>query len=333
MSVKKLKVALIGCGRISYKHVEAINNNKNKLKLVAACDLINKRAQEKGVPVFEDYRDVLKEDIDIVTIATDSGSHAKIALAALNEGKHVIVEKPMALSSDDADKMIKAATNNKVKLSISHQNRFNPTVQKLREAVEKKRFGKLIAGNARILWNRGKNYYEQASWRGTYAQDGGCLMNQCIHNIDLLQWMMGSKVEKVNAMIGNFTHSYIEAEDYGSLQLRFKNGAIGNIEGTVSVYATNLKETLMIMGEDGIVELGGQAVNEILTWRFKDNRDSLEEVQLAANQSIDNVYGFGHTLLYKDMIEAIEEGREPYINGESGKIAMKIILDAYEVCL
>ena len=316
--MRKLKVALIGCGRISHKHIEAIENNN--LNLVATCDLIKERA------VFTDYHEVLKLDVDLVIIATDSGSHAKIAIDAMNAGKHVIVEKPMALSVLDADLMIQAAKKNNVKLTVSHQNRFNPTVQKLRQALEKGRFGKLIAGNARILWNRDKQYYEQAPWRGTYAKDGGCLMNQCIHNIDLLQWMLGGEVVKLNALLGNFTHSYIEAEDYGSLQILFKNGAIGNVEGTVSVYPKNLEETLMIMGENGIVELGGVALNEILTWRFKDDQENLE----GFNHEIDNVYGFGHTALYKDMIDAILNDREPYITGEEAKKSMQIVLEAYK---
>jgi hypothetical protein len=177
----------------------------------------------------------------------------------------VIVEKPMALSTSDAEKMIETARKNNVKLCISHQNRFNPTIRRLRRAVEEGRFGRIIAGNARILWNRGYDYYHQAPWRGTYDQDGGCLMNQCIHDIDLLQWMLGGEAEWVHGAVGNYIHSFIEAEDYGSIQIRFKNGAIGSVEGTVCVYPRNLEETLTIIGEKGVVSLGGLAVNKIET--------------------------------------------------------------------
>jgi predicted dehydrogenase len=235
----------------------------------------------------------------------------------------------MALSTSDAEKMIETARKNNVKLCISHQNRFNPAIRRLRRAVEEGRFGRIIAGNARILWNRGYDYYHQAPWRGTYEQDGGCLMNQCIHDIDLLQWMLGGEAEWVHGAVGNYIHSFIEAEDYGSIQIRFKNGAIGSVEGTVCVYPRNLEETLTIIGEKGVVSLGGLAVNKIETWRFEDGIDNEEDVRKMCDSDIDSVYGNGHTPLYADMIDAVISDREPYINGSEGKKAMEIILAAY----
>ena len=236
----------------------------------------------------------------------------------------------MALSTEDADEMIEVSKKMNVKLTVAHQNRFNPAVQKLRKAIEENRFGKLIAGNARVLWHRGEDYYKQAPWRGTYEHDGGCLLNQCIHNIDLLQWLLGSDAEEVSAMLGNFAHPYIEAEDYGSIQIAFKNGAIGNIEGTVCIYPKNLEGTIMIIGEDGTVEIGGKAVNEIFVWDFKDKKDDLYTVKIEHTQEVDHIYGFGHTLLYRDMVFAIRDNRKPYIDGEEGKKAMQIILCAYK---
>lgn len=273
-----LNFAIIGCGRISYKHVEAIANNHSEARLIAVCDTIEERAKKKAeeyvekmasqgilveMPkIYTHYEELLKDSaVDIVTIATESGKHARVSIDAMNAGKHVIVEKPMAMSIEDADRMIEASERNNVKLCVCHQNRFNPAVQKLRQAVEEGRFGRIFAGNARVLWNRNEDYYMQAPWRGTREQDGGCLMNQCIHNIDLLQWMLGGEVEQVNAMLGNFTHPYIEMEDYGSIQIRFKNGVIGNVEGTVCVYPQDLEETLTILGEKGTVVIGGKAVN------------------------------------------------------------------------
>lgn len=341
-----LNIALIGCGRIAYKHVEAIANNYPQAKLVAVCDLVEERAGEKAQAylslmkkksldcsnptVYIDYKSLLhQEEIDIVAIATESGNHAQISLDCLGAGKHVIVEKPMALSTRDADLMISCAKENNVKLCVSHQNRFNLTIQKLRKAVEEGRFGRIIAGNARVLWNRNRDYYLQAPWRGTYAQDGGCLMNQCIHNIDLLQWMLGGEPSQIQAMVDNYLHPYIEAEDYGTIQIKFANGSIGNVEGTVCVFPKNLEETLTILGEWGTVVIGGSALNKVLVWDFADGKDNISEIQQDCNREIENIYGMGHTPLYLNMINSIHNNQEPLINGEEGKKAMSIILHAY----
>lgn len=347
--MKKLKFAIIGCGRISYKHIEALVNNYENAELAAVCDLNIENANKRAIEYIEklnsniekakvdliipkaycDYKVMLeKEDIDVVTIATESGYHAEISLYCLGNKKHVIVEKPMAMTTKDCDKMIQAAKENDVKLCVSHQNRFNPAVQKLRKALEEGRFGRIINGTARILWNRDMNYYKQAPWRGTKKLDGGCLMNQCIHDIDLLQWMMGGEIESVYGQAGTFTHD-IEGEDFGAIIIRFKNGSIGIVEGSVCVYPKNLEETLSIFGEKGTVVLGGLAVNKIETWRFADVMDLEEEILKQQEKDPDSVYGYGHMPLYRDMIEAINYNREPYIGGEDGKKSVSIIESVY----
>lgn len=334
----KKRFAILGCGRISYKHVEALINNYEEALLVAVCDLVIDKAIDRKtqyeesngtlVNVYTDYNEMLKnEQIDIVSIATESGYHATHAIDCINSGCHVLIEKPMALSVEDADNIIDAARGKELKVCISHQNRFNPPIQKLRKAIEDGRFGKLINGTARILWNRDDNYYKQAAWRGTKELDGGTLMNQCIHNIDLLQWMMGSEVERVHAERDTFLR-YIDMEDFGAILIRFKNGAIGIVEGSACVYPKNLEETLSIFGEKGTVVIGGLAVNELKTWEFADSREYDEAND---NTEINNVYGSGHTHLYKDFLDAINEGREPLINGEEGKKAMEIILRVYDI--
>ncbi|MEG0642130.1 MAG: Gfo/Idh/MocA family oxidoreductase [Clostridium sp.] len=340
--MSKLKFAIIGCGRISYKHVEAIVNNIEEAELVAVSDIIIERAQEKKqqyinevsdahVTVYTDYIEMLKnQKIDVAAIATESGYHKDIAINCMNSGVSVIVEKPMALSIDDANEMIECAKKNNVKLCISHQNRFNKPIQDLRSAIEGNRFGRIINGTARILWNRNMGYYQQAPWRGTWAQDGGTLMNQCIHNIDLLQWMMNSDVDTVYAQCDTFLRD-IEGEDFGAIIIRFKNGAIGIIEGTACVYPKNLEETLSVFGEKGTVCIGGLAVNKIENWKFEDASENEEENILSMQEADpDSVYGFGHTPLFKDMIDAINTNREPLINGEEGKRGMAIILGAYK---
>jgi UDP-N-acetyl-2-amino-2-deoxyglucuronate dehydrogenase len=332
-----MKFAILGCGRISFNHVVALINNRQDAELVAVCDIVEEKAIERkgqyedaitnaDVKVYTDYKKMLEnEDIDVVTIATESGYHAKHAIDCINAGTHVLIEKPFALSIEDADRIIALAKEKNKKVCVSHQNRFNPPIQKLRRAIEEGRFGRIINGTARILWTRDNNYYKQAPWRGTKELDGGTLMNQCIHNIDLLQWMMGSDIERIHSERDTFLRD-IEMEDFGAILIRFKNGSIGIVEGSACVYPKNLEETLSIFGEKGTVVIGGLAVNEIKTWQFADERDYDVD---HGSAEIDNVYGKGHTPLYKDFIDAINNNTEPLINGEEGKKAMEIIIKAY----
>jgi UDP-N-acetyl-2-amino-2-deoxyglucuronate dehydrogenase len=229
------------------------------------------------------------------------------------------------MSLQDADALINACDENGVKLAVCFQNRFNPPVQKLRRALEEGRFGKLTHGSAVVRWFRPQDYYDQAPWRGTRANDGGCLMNQSIHNIDLLQWMMGP-VESVFGYTANNLRE-IECEDVGVAVLKFKSGALGVIEASTTVYPENLEETLNIFGEKGTVVLGGIAVNKIETWKFADCQgEELEQEQ----QDVPNVYGFGHEALIEDVIQAVYDDRQPYIDGREGRCALGIVLSIYQ---
>ena len=333
-----MKYALIGCGRISPNHVVAAKNNG--LDIVALCDPISENAMDKivkfdldtdNVRVYLDYKDMLSiEKPELVAIATESGKHAKIAIDCINAGCNVIIEKPIALSLKDADEIIEAGIRNNVKVCACHQNRFNKSIKKIREAVDKNRFGKLLYGTAHIRWARNHEYYERASWRGTWEQDGGALMNQCIHDIDLLRWMMGGDIEEVMAMTDRLTHPYIEAEDLGIALVKFSNGSYGIIEGTTNVYPKNLEETLYIFGEKGTVKAGGEAVNIIEEWRFSDYLEEPEVVKKECSENPPNVYGFGHTKLYKDVIEAIENDRQPLVDAKAGRDALELVLAIYK---
>ena len=234
------------------------------------------------------------------------------------------------MSIADADAVIDAAKNKGVKVCASHQNRFNKSIQKIREAVDKNRFGRMLYGTAHIRWCRDWEYYSRAKWRGTWEQDGGALMNQCIHNIDLLRWMMGDEVSEVVGMTDRMSHPYIEAEDLGLALVRFKNGSYGIIEGTTDIYPRNLEETLYLFGEKGTVKAGGTSVNRIEEWRFADALDEPEEVISQFRENPPNVYGYGHTPLYADVIDSIENDREPYVNAEAGKRALELVLGIYK---
>ncbi len=339
MNQPKLRYALIGCGRISRNHIAAVFNHKNDLELCAICDLVPGRMEAllgafdedlSTVRRYTDYREMLeKESLDLVSIATESGKHAAIALQGIAAGCHVIVEKPIALSLADADAMIQAAERKGVVLCACHQNRFNRSIQKIRSAVESGRFGKMLHGAAHIRWYRGSQYYKQAAWRGTWEQDGGALMNQCIHNIDLLRWMLGDTVEEVMAYTDRLAHSYIEAEDIGLALVKFHNGAYGLIEGTTNVFRENLEETLYLFGEKGTAKAGGKSVNVIEEWRFGDGIDTAEAVKEQFRDNPPNVYGFGHTPLYGDVIHAIRSKAQPYVDGNAGRRALELVLAIY----
>lgn len=333
-----MKYALVGCGRISPNHIVAAKSNH--LDIVALCDLsahnmrdkIIKFKLPKSVKCYTDYKEMLKtEKPELVAIATESGRHAQIAVDCMTIGHaNLIIEKPIALSLEDADMIISVAKKEGLKVCACHQNRFNKSIQKIREAVEMERFGKMLHGTAHIRWARDYEYYARAKWRGTWEQDGGALMNQCIHNIDLLRWMMGDDIESVVGMTDRLKHDYIEAEDLGIALIKFKNGAYGIIEGTTNIYPKNLEETLYLFGDKGTVKAGGTSVNVIEEWNFSDMLDNPEEIKRQFHENPPNVYGYGHTPLYADVIQAIQEGREPYVDAEAGKRALELVLAIYK---
>ena len=335
-----LNFAIVGCGRIASKIIDGIISNSERAKLVAVCDVLEDKMQEiksrytektsilDEVIEVSDYKKLLdKVKIDVVIISTESGYHEDIGLYFLENGVNVIIEKPIAMSIQGAQKLVDKAKERKLKLAACHQNRFNYPIQLLKKAIQEDRLGKIFNGIARILWTRDDNYYLQAPWRGTWELDGGTLMNQCIHNIDLINWMMDDEIDTVYSQTSNYIRN-IEAEDYGVIIIRYKSGKIATIEGSAIVYPKNLEETLTITGEKGTVVIGGMAVNKINTWRVEG--DSEEEYLSIDCGDPNSVYGYGHEALYKDFIEAIQENREPLVNGVAGLNAVKIILAAYK---
>lgn len=329
-----LKFALIGCGRIAKRHSELLGHGQiQNAKLVAVCDIdldkAKKIGEQFGVSFYTDMHEMLKsEDVDVVCILTESGKHAEHVVSIAKYKKHVVVEKPMALTLDDADAMIRACDENGVKLFVVKQNRFNVPVVKLREALESGRFGKLVLGTVRVRWCRTQEYYNQDAWRGTWAMDGGVLTNQASHHVDLLEWMMGD-VESVFAKSTTALVD-IEAEDTAIVTLKFKNGALGIIEATTAVRPKDLEGSISVLGEKGTVEIGGFAVNKMLHWNFADKINGDEEVMEKYSVNPPNVYGFGHQAYYEHVVDCILNDKHQLVDGLEGRRSLELISAIYE---
>lgn len=333
MEKERLHFALIGCGKIARRHAEILSQLEG-VHLVAVCDVVEERARSFGeryrVHWYKNYHEMLEkeETIQVVNVLTPSGLHAKNVLDIVEHGKHIVVEKPMALTLDDADEMIDKCSKNGVKLFVVKQNRYNLPVKKLREAIEEGRFGKLVLGSVRVRWCRRQDYYDSETWRGTWAMDGGVLTNQASHHIDLLTWMMGD-VESVMAKTATRLVN-IEAEDTGAVILKFRSGALGIIEATTATRPIDLEGSISILGERGAVEIGGFAVNEMKLWNFEDKRSDDKEVLEKYRQNPHEIYGFGHREYLKEVISSVVSGKEAFVDGVEGRRSLELVNAIYE---
>lgn len=329
-----LKFALVGCGRIAKRHSELLGFGQIAgAQLVAVCDIVVEKAQKIGeqfsVPAFSDMHQMMQSiALDVVVVLTESGNHASNVIDLAQYGKHIVVEKPMALTIDDADAMIQACDQAGCKLFVVKQNRFNVPVLKLREALEAGRFGKLVVGTVRVRWCRPQSYYDQDSWRGTWAYDGGVLTNQASHHVDLLEWMMG-EVDSVFAM-SRTALVKIEAEDTAVVTLRFKNGALGIIEATTAARPKDLEGSISILGEGGSVEIGGFAVNKMKTWEFVNRQVGDDDVLDNYSVNPPNVYGFGHQAYYEHVVDCIKNDKRHLVDGLQGRKSLELINAIYE---
>ncbi len=327
-----IKFGLIGCGRIAAKHAQILSS-LNGAKLSCICDIKTDRAmrfsKEYNVPYYTDYREMLKnEDIDVVNILTPSGLHAKHAIDVARFKKHIVVEKPMALTLEDADEMIKVSVENRIKLFVVKQNRYNFAIKKLKEAIEKGRFGKFVMGTVRVRWCRTQDYYSLDDWRGTWAYDGGVFANQASHHIDMLIWMMG-EVESVYAKIATRLVN-IEVEDTGVALLKFKNGALGIIEATTATRPKDIEGSISILGEKGTVEVGSFAMNEMKIWNFQETLPDDNDVFTKYKQNPPDIYGFGHREFLREVIECIRNNNRISIDGSEGRKALELINAIYK---
>ncbi len=334
MTASPVRIGLIGCGRISDRHLEVLKNLP-EARLVGVTDLDAARAAKQGqkydVPVFASTEALIADGKpDLISILTHSGDHAERVIKLAPAGIHIVVEKPMALRLDDADRMIAACDRAGVKLFVVKQNRYNLPVQRLRTALEAGRFGKLVMGTVRVRWCREQKYYDQDPWRGTWAQDGGVLANQASHHLDLLQWMMGG-VDTVMALSATQLVD-IEVDDTAVAVLRFHNGALGVIEATTATRPKDLEGSISILGEHGSVEVGGFAVNEMKVWNFRDRQDGDDAIMAEARVNPPNVYGFGHREFYRAVIANLTTGRREnaLVDGLEGRRSLELINAIYE---
>lgn len=332
MEQEPIAVALIGCGKISRKHVEVMRRIPG-LRLAAVTDKDPARAaavaaQVPGARTLPDLDAVCQErEIRLGVVCTPSGLHARQGIELARAGKHVIVEKPMALRLDEADRLIEACDRGGVKLFVVKQNRYNRPVRKAREALESGRLGTLFMGDVRVLWSRSQAYYDEEPWRGTWEMDGGVLTNQASHHIDLLVWMMG-EVESVFARGRTVSHR-IEVEDTGVVLLKFRNGGLGVVEASTCIQPKDLEGSLNLYGTNGTVEIGGFNASELRTWRFHEPRPEDESV-FAEHGTNPEGFPYNHHAFYLDVIESLQGGRRALIDGFEGRRSLEVIHAIYE---
>lgn len=328
---RKICFAVVGCGRISANHFEAIQKHSEKAELVAVCDTneehLKAAVDKTKVPGFRNLTEMLtKTGTDVVVLCTPSGLHAQQAIEVAQSGRHVITEKPMAIRLEDGFRMVEAADRAGIRLFVVKQNRRNATLQLLKEAIDGKRFGRIFMVNVNVFWSRPQSYYDQAKWRGTWELDGGAIMNQSSHYVDLLDWLIGP-VESVQAYTATLARK-IEAEDSGVVALRWRNGALGSLNVTMLTYPKNLEGSITILGEKGTVRVGGMAVNEIQHWEFDEKRPEDDQIKAASYQTT-SVYGHGHPLYYENVVATLRGEAEPQTDGREGLKSLELLAAMY----
>lgn len=328
---RKIRFAVVGCGRISGKHFEALKQHSDHAELVAVCDenseALNSAATKLDVPAFGSLTELLaNSNADAVVLCTPSGLHAEQGIQVAAAGKHVITEKPMATRWNDGKRLVNACDRAGVRLFVVKQNRRNATLQLVKRAIERKRFGRIYMANLNVYWSRPQEYYDSAKWRGTWEFDGGAFMNQASHYVDLMDWLIGP-VQSVQAMTATLARN-IEVEDTGVANIRWRSGALGSINVTMLTYPQNLEGSLTILGEKGTVQVGGIAVNEIRHWEFAESDSDDERVREASYETT-SVYGFGHPFYYENVIQTLRGEAEPETDGREGLRSLELLIGIY----
>lgn len=328
---RPVRFALVGCGRIAQKHFEAIETHRERASLVAVCDTdpaaLAAAVERSGAPGYATLQELLRHsDADCVALCTPSGLHPAQTIMAAAAGRHVMTEKPMATRWADGQAMVRACDEAGVRLFVVKQNRRNATLQLLKRAVEQKRFGRIYMVAINVFWTRPQAYYDSAKWRGTWEFDGGALMNQASHYVDLIDWLIGP-VESVQAYTATLARD-IQVEDSAVLGIRWRNGALGSMSVTMLTYPKNYEGSITIIGEQGTVKVGGVAVNQIEQWEFDEPHPDDERVHDASYQTT-SVYGFGHPLYYDNVIRTLIGEAEPETDGREGLRSLELLIAAY----
>lgn len=330
MKNRKIRIAVVGCGRISKNHLGSIEELNHEYELVAVCDnnqaTLTEHASKYNVPGYLSIDELLQEEeLDLITLCTPSGLHASQTIKAAKAKINVITEKPMATKWDDGLAMVKACDAAGVRLFVVKQNRKNATLQLLKRAVSEKRFGKIHMVHLNVFWTRPQEYYDRASWSGTWDMDGGAFMNQATHYVDLMHWLIGP-VEKIHAMTS--THRDIDVEDSGVVNIKWRNGALGSMAVTMCTYPKNLEGSITILGEKGTVRIGGVAVNDIQEWNFAEPKDYDADVE-KANYQTTSVYGFGHPPYFQNVADVLRGKAEPETDGREGLKSLELLISTY----
>lgn len=329
-----VRFALIGCGSIARKHAHAVHHYLDEARIGAFVDRDIARAREFSAkydaPAFASIREMMAavgDQIDVVSVLTPSGAHCSNVLELAAYGKPLVVEKPLALRLEDADRMIEACDAQGVKLFVVHQNRYNHPIVKAREALEQGRFGRLVLGTVRLRWTRDQAYYDSESWRGTWAHDGGVFMNQAAHHIDMLTWFMGN-VDRVRSLASTRLVN-IECEDTGVAVMRFNSGALGVLEATTATRPNDLEGSISILGEKGTVVIGGFFMNELVTWNFVD-KQPIDDVVFADYGHNPKDFGFNHGEYLRGVVNSIQHRKSALVDGLEGRRSLELITALYE---
>jgi UDP-N-acetyl-2-amino-2-deoxyglucuronate dehydrogenase len=328
---RKIRFALVGCGRIAKSHFHAIKQHHERADLVAVCDVdeaaLANAVHTTGATPYHSLTEMLAHsDADVFILTTPSGLHPEQTIQIAAAGRHVITEKPMATRWEDGKRMVAACDAASVRLFVVKQNRRNATLQLLKRAVEKKRFGKIYMVNLNVFWTRPQEYYDSSDWRGTWEYDGGALMNQASHYVDLIEWIVGP-VESLHAYTATLARD-IEVEDTGVISLRWRNGALGSMNVTMLTYPKNLEGSITILGEKGSARIGGVAVNEVQQWEFAEPDEDDQMVADASYQTT-SVYGYGHPLYYDNVINVLRGQAAPETDGREGLKSLEVLIAAY----
>ena len=328
---RPIGLAIVGCGRISGRHFDAIKHHPDRCELVAVCDedpsLAAASGEEHGVPHFTSLDALLNGSAaDVLTLCTPSGLHPAQTIQGAKAGRHIVTEKPMATRLADGKRMVAACDDARVRLFVVKQNRLNPTLQLLKRALDKKRFGRIYMATVNVFWTRPQDYYDQANWRGTWEFDGGALMNQASHYIDLLDWLIGP-IESVHAYTATLERN-IEVEDSGVANVKWRSGALGSVNVTMLTYPKNLEGSITILGEKGTVQVGGVAVNEVKHWEFAEPDDD-DALAFDSSYQTSSVYGIGHPAYYDNVLRAIRGEAPPQTDGREGLRSLETLIAMY----